>query len=111
MLILKGHFAGFDFCGFLDLSMVSFRECDTLDILFNGKCILTVSNNLLLHDKQEKEVRMSTVSAGSLAAPIAMIFSFNEPLVLQALQGLTLEELWRSPTDGTTRCSGWPVML
>ena len=42
---------------------------------------------------------MSTTSVGSLAAPITMIFSFNEPLVLQALQGLTHEELWRSPTD------------
>lgn len=42
---------------------------------------------------------MSTTSAGSLAAPIAMIFSFNDGFVLQALQGLTHEELWRAPTD------------
>lgn len=38
---------------------------------------------------------MTTTSA--VTAPIAMIFSFNEPLVYQALNGLTQEELWRAP--------------
>lgn len=32
------------------------------------------------------------------AAPVAMIFAFNDNFVVQALDGLTQEELWRSPT-------------
>jgi len=39
---------------------------------------------------------MSATAAGSLVAPTAIIFSFNDQFVLQALQGLTHEELWRS---------------
>lgn len=42
---------------------------------------------------------MSTAPTKSLDAPIAMIFAFNDEFVLQGLQGLTHEELWRSPTD------------
>src|SRR5262249_20874044 len=42
---------------------------------------------------------MSATAAGSLVSPIAIIFSFNDQFVLQALQGLTHEELWRAPTD------------
>lgn len=42
---------------------------------------------------------MSTAPAKSLVAPIAMIFAFNDDFVLQGLQGLTHEELWRSPTN------------
>jgi uncharacterized damage-inducible protein DinB len=42
---------------------------------------------------------MTTATTSALAAPIAMIFSFNEPFVYQALEGLTEEELWRAPSD------------
>lgn len=42
---------------------------------------------------------MTTATTSASAAPIAMIFSFNEPFVLQALSGLTDEELWRAPSD------------
>jgi uncharacterized damage-inducible protein DinB len=41
---------------------------------------------------------MATVSS-AVAAPIAMIFSFNDDLVLRALDGLTPDELWKTPTD------------
>lgn len=41
---------------------------------------------------------MTTTAANSAAAPIAMIFAFNEPFILQALEGLTPEELWRPLT-------------
>jgi uncharacterized damage-inducible protein DinB len=41
---------------------------------------------------------MTTTAASPVAAPIAMIFSFNEPFVYQALHGLTDEELWRAPS-------------
>jgi len=41
---------------------------------------------------------MATVSS-AVAAPIAMIFSFNEDLVQRALDGLTPDELWKAPTD------------
>lgn len=36
--------------------------------------------------------------ADTPAAPIALIFALNDPFVLQALEGLTSEELWRRPT-------------
>jgi len=42
---------------------------------------------------------MTTATTSALAAPIAMIFSFNEPFVYQALDGLTDEELWRAPSE------------
>jgi hypothetical protein len=41
---------------------------------------------------------MTTTTATTAAAPIAMIFSFSDSLVLQALDGLTHEELWRPLT-------------
>lgn len=41
----------------------------------------------------------STVaSANSQAAPIAMIFAFNDRFVVPALDGLTQQELWRALT-------------
>ena len=40
----------------------------------------------------------STVASSNYqAAPIAMIFAFNDSFVVQALDGLTQEELWRAP--------------
>jgi uncharacterized damage-inducible protein DinB len=42
---------------------------------------------------------MTTATASPLAAPTAMIFSFNEPFVYQALSGLTEDELRRAPSD------------
>jgi uncharacterized damage-inducible protein DinB len=41
---------------------------------------------------------MTTTTANTSAAPIAMIFAFSDSLVLQALEGLTHEELWRPLT-------------
>ncbi len=41
---------------------------------------------------------MSTTSAINPAAPIKTTFSFNEPFVEQALDGLSQEELWHAPT-------------
>jgi uncharacterized damage-inducible protein DinB len=41
---------------------------------------------------------MTTTTASTAAAPIAMIFAFSDSLVLQALEGLTNEELWRPLT-------------
>jgi uncharacterized damage-inducible protein DinB len=41
---------------------------------------------------------MTTTIADTAAAPIAMIFTFSDSLVLQALEGLTHEELWRPLT-------------
>ncbi|HKF50265.1 MAG TPA: DinB family protein [Terracidiphilus sp.] len=41
---------------------------------------------------------MSSTTANSAAAPIAMIFGFSDNFVLQALEGLTHEELWRPLT-------------
>jgi uncharacterized damage-inducible protein DinB len=41
---------------------------------------------------------MTTTTATTAAAPIAMIFAFSDSLVLQALEGLTHEELWRPLT-------------
>jgi hypothetical protein len=41
---------------------------------------------------------MTTTTATTAAAPIAMIFAFSDSLVLQALDGLTHEELWRPLT-------------
>ena len=42
---------------------------------------------------------MSSAASENAAAPIAMIFSFNDEFVLRALEGLTEEELWRAPTS------------
>ena len=42
---------------------------------------------------------MTTAITSVVAAPIAMIFSFNDDLVLRALEGLTQDELWKAPTD------------
>jgi uncharacterized damage-inducible protein DinB len=42
---------------------------------------------------------MTTTAAGTAAVPIAIIFAFNDYFVLQALEGLTQEELWRAPTS------------
>src|ERR1700733_14198153 len=41
----------------------------------------------------------STAVVTTPAAPIVTIFSFNDYFVLQALEGLTHEELWRAPTS------------
>lgn len=41
---------------------------------------------------------MTTTAATTSAAPIALIFAFNDPFVQQALDGLTHEELWRPLT-------------
>lgn len=41
----------------------------------------------------------STTSTSAVAAPIAMIFSFNEELALRALEGLTPDEMWKTPTE------------
>lgn len=41
---------------------------------------------------------MTTKTANTSAAPIALIFAFNDPFVLQALEGVTREELWRPLT-------------
>jgi uncharacterized damage-inducible protein DinB len=42
---------------------------------------------------------MTTATTSAVAAPIAMIFSVNDDLVLRALDGLTREQLWQAPTD------------
>jgi uncharacterized damage-inducible protein DinB len=42
---------------------------------------------------------MTTTAATTAAGPIAMIFGFNDYFVVQALEGLTQEELWQSPTS------------
>ena len=42
---------------------------------------------------------MTTATTSAVTAPIAMIFSVNDALVSQALDGLTHEELWHAPTD------------
>ena len=42
---------------------------------------------------------MTTATTSALAAPTAMIFSFNEPFVHRALSGLTEDELRRAPSD------------
>ena len=41
---------------------------------------------------------MTTITATTGAAPIALIFAFSDSFVLQALDGLTHEELWRPLT-------------
>ena len=41
----------------------------------------------------------STQTLCAVAAPIATIFAINDGFVLQALDGLTDEELWRAPTE------------
>jgi uncharacterized damage-inducible protein DinB len=40
-----------------------------------------------------------TTATSAAAAPIATIFAINDAFVLQALDGLTQEELWKAPTD------------
>jgi uncharacterized damage-inducible protein DinB len=42
---------------------------------------------------------MATATVNPAVAPAARIFLLNDDLVLQALDGLTQEELWRAPTD------------
>jgi|SRR5215831_17541507 len=42
---------------------------------------------------------MSTTPAINATGPITVTFSFNEPFVEQALEGLSQEELWRAPTS------------
>src|SRR5262249_44966441 len=42
---------------------------------------------------------MTTTATRTVAAPISTIFSFNDELVLQAVDGLTQEEWWQAPTD------------
>jgi uncharacterized damage-inducible protein DinB len=42
---------------------------------------------------------MEITTTNTATAPIAMIFSFNDNLVHQALEGLSQEELWRAPTS------------
>jgi len=42
---------------------------------------------------------MTTATKSPVIAPIAMTFLFNDNLAFRALEGLTQEELWRSPTD------------
>jgi len=41
---------------------------------------------------------MTTAIANPAITPIALIFSLNDNLVLQALEGLTQDELWHAPT-------------
>lgn len=41
---------------------------------------------------------MTTLSPSATAAPIDTIFAINDDFVLQAVDGLTDEELWRAPT-------------
>ena len=41
---------------------------------------------------------MTTSTASTAAAPIAFVFAFSDPLVFQALEGLSHEELWRPLT-------------
>ena len=40
----------------------------------------------------------TTTSPNTAAAPVATIFAFSDPLIHQALEGLTQEELWRPLT-------------
>jgi uncharacterized damage-inducible protein DinB len=40
-----------------------------------------------------------TAATSAVAAPIATIFAINDDFVLQALDGLTQEELWKAPTN------------
>ena len=40
----------------------------------------------------------AAASTASSAAPVAVIFAFNDSFVIQALEGLTQEEMWRAPT-------------
>jgi uncharacterized damage-inducible protein DinB len=41
----------------------------------------------------------TTTPTSAVTAPIATIFAINDNFVLQALKGLTHEELWKAPTD------------
>ena len=42
---------------------------------------------------------MTTATTSAVAAPIVMIFAINDDLMYRVLDGLTPEELWRTPTD------------
>lgn len=42
---------------------------------------------------------MTTATKSPVIAPIAWTFLLNDNLAFRALEGLTQEELWRSPTD------------
>jgi uncharacterized damage-inducible protein DinB len=42
---------------------------------------------------------MTTATKSAMTAPLAMIFSFNDDIVLRALEGLTPSQLWQRPTD------------
>ena len=41
----------------------------------------------------------TATTTSAVAAPIAMIFAINDDFVLQALDGLTDEQLWTAPTN------------
>jgi hypothetical protein len=42
---------------------------------------------------------MTSTASSAVAAPVAMIFAFNDPFVLGALEGLTPLQLWQRPTN------------
>ncbi len=42
---------------------------------------------------------MTTTTTSAVAAPIATIFAINDGFVLPALEGLTHDELWTTPTE------------
>jgi len=41
---------------------------------------------------------VTTTASSPVAAPVAMIFAFNDAFVVRALEGLTPSELWQRPT-------------
>ncbi len=45
---------------------------------------------------------MTITTSSPAAAPITMIFAFNDEFVQQALEGLTEEELWRTPNKNNS---------
>jgi uncharacterized damage-inducible protein DinB len=46
-----------------------------------------------------QEAFMTTATCSAVAAPIATIFAANDNLALQAMDGLTPQQLWQAPTD------------
>jgi DinB superfamily len=42
---------------------------------------------------------MTHATTSTIAAPVAMIFSFNDDMVFRALEGLTPSQLWQRPTE------------
>jgi DinB superfamily len=42
---------------------------------------------------------MTPATTTTIAAPVAMIFSFNDDVVFRALDGLTPSQLWHRPTE------------